>query len=194
MNYSKIYDNLIESRKGRDIIKGEKHHIIPRCMGGSDDESNLVMLTYREHFIAHVLLQKMYPKDKGVFRALKAMSVLKKVTRVHSSRLYALVREKVCASVLDDPKVKELYDAKVKMKDIAAMYGVTKAAVSLYCIKKGWSRAGRVRVPKPSKEEFSKIYNEGATVKELCKRYNVVSSTICRWRDEFNLKRRYKHS
>ena len=194
MNYFKIYDNLIESRKGRSITKGERHHIIPRCMGGSDDESNLVMLTYREHFIAHVLLQKMYPKDKGVFRALKAMSVLKKETRVHSSRLYAIVREKVCASVLDDPKVKELYDARVKMKDIADMYGVTKAAVSVYCIKKGWSRGGRVRVSKPNKEEFSNLYNEGVTVKELSKRYNVVPSTICRWRDEYSLKRRHKHS
>ena len=194
MNYSKIYDNLIESRKDRDTIKGEMHHIVPRCMGGSDDESNLVMLTYREHFIAHVLLQKIYPKDKGVFRALKAMSILKKVTRVHSSRLYALVREKVCASVLDDPKVKELYDANVKLKDIAAMYGVTKARVSKYCIKKGWKRVGRVRVPKPTKEEFAKLYNAGASIKELSSTYNVTVPCICKWRDGFNLKKRYKSS
>jgi hypothetical protein len=36
----------------------EKHHIIPRCMGGSNDKENLVTLTAREHYIAHLLLTK----------------------------------------------------------------------------------------------------------------------------------------
>lgn len=36
----------------------EVHHILPKCMGGRDDKSNLVRLTYREHYIAHKLLWK----------------------------------------------------------------------------------------------------------------------------------------
>jgi hypothetical protein len=36
----------------------ERHHILPRSMGGSDDPVNIVALTYREHFLAHWLLTK----------------------------------------------------------------------------------------------------------------------------------------
>jgi hypothetical protein len=36
----------------------ERHHILPRSMGGSDDQANIVKLTYREHFLAHWLLTK----------------------------------------------------------------------------------------------------------------------------------------
>ena len=38
----------------------EKHHILPKSLGGSNDETNLVKLTAREHFICHWLLVKMY--------------------------------------------------------------------------------------------------------------------------------------
>jgi hypothetical protein len=34
----------------------ELHHIIPLCISQTNDKDNLVRLTGREHFIAHVLL------------------------------------------------------------------------------------------------------------------------------------------
>ena len=37
----------------------EKHHIIPKCLGGSNRRDNLVCLTAREHFICHLLLPRM---------------------------------------------------------------------------------------------------------------------------------------
>lgn len=54
MNYNKHYQLLISNAKTRDNIEGysEKHHIIPSCLGGSDDAKNLVLLTLREHFIS----------------------------------------------------------------------------------------------------------------------------------------------
>jgi hypothetical protein len=67
MDTSKFIDNkwlkhyiaLISSRSNRPIPKiHEKHHIIPGSMGGSDDKSNLVALTLREHYVAHLLLTK----------------------------------------------------------------------------------------------------------------------------------------
>jgi len=36
------------------------HHIIPRSLGGLNDKINLVNLTAREHYIAHLLLWKIY--------------------------------------------------------------------------------------------------------------------------------------
>jgi hypothetical protein len=79
MNYQKIYKNLIlkakqENRKKKTGVYYEKHHIIPECLfknrsrkgisgfveGDPEDKNNLILLTAREHFIAHVLLYKIY--------------------------------------------------------------------------------------------------------------------------------------
>ena len=65
MNYNKIYNELIESRKLLDRKKNdgnyyEKHHIIPKSLGGEDNKSNLVLLTFKEHWIAHLLLVQIY--------------------------------------------------------------------------------------------------------------------------------------
>lgn len=53
----------------------EKHHIIPKCMGGSDDISNIVALPVRAHFICHYLLHKAYPENKGLAYAFSMMLV-----------------------------------------------------------------------------------------------------------------------
>ena len=58
--YSKWYENLIAKAKNRSKPEGytERHHIIPRCLGGSNNTNNLVDFTAREHYIAHLLLWK----------------------------------------------------------------------------------------------------------------------------------------
>jgi hypothetical protein len=67
MNYVDVYDSIINYRKNNEP-EGyyENHHIVPRCLGGSDDDSNLVKLTLREHFVVHKLLYKIYPEEKGI--------------------------------------------------------------------------------------------------------------------------------
>jgi hypothetical protein len=76
MNYLKMYDNLMDSCKGRVKVKNDSkewHHIIPRSHGGSDDPSNLVLLTVREHVIAHWLLTRIHPKCYKMACAFKLM-------------------------------------------------------------------------------------------------------------------------
>lgn len=75
MNYQKIYDSLVDRGRHR-IIVGyfEKHHIIPRCIGGSDEDHNLVDLTPEEHFLAHLLLVKLYPQDRKILFAAWMMA------------------------------------------------------------------------------------------------------------------------
>lgn len=67
MDYKKIYDNLVQNRIDNplpeDVYK-ENHHIVPKCMGGSDDKSNIVALSAREHFLAHKLLYKIHKTSK----------------------------------------------------------------------------------------------------------------------------------
>lgn len=62
MNYKNIYDKIIKKAKEeelnglRSLGYFEKHHILPKSLGGSNDKENLVKLTAREHFICHALL------------------------------------------------------------------------------------------------------------------------------------------
>jgi hypothetical protein len=60
--YEKYYYSIINNRKSNPAINEytESHHIVPRSLGGSDEETNLVELTAREHFICHWLLTKIY--------------------------------------------------------------------------------------------------------------------------------------
>lgn len=60
--YSKVYFSTIEKAKQRGWKKAkgrERHHIIPQSLGGSNDKSNLVYLSCREHFLCHWLLVRM---------------------------------------------------------------------------------------------------------------------------------------
>ena len=75
MNYKKHYDILITRIRNR-ILEGyvEKHHIIPKCLGGSDDPDNIAILTPEEHFLAHQLLVKMYPNSPPLASAAVIMT------------------------------------------------------------------------------------------------------------------------
>ena len=59
MNYNRIYTQLIEKAKlenNLDNVYYERHHIIPKSLGGPNTKSNLVKLVPRQHYIAHLLL------------------------------------------------------------------------------------------------------------------------------------------
>jgi len=70
MNYEKIYNNLIDRATQR-VTEGyvEKHHIVPRCLGGTDTKENIVSLYPEEHYLAHLLLCKV---NKGNSKLLYA--------------------------------------------------------------------------------------------------------------------------
>jgi len=94
MNYKKIYDNIIDRAKSREL-EGytEKHHIIPRCMGGSDDIENLAKLTPEEHYVCHQLLVKMYPDNNKLVYAIQAMSMPGSAS-IRSNKIYAWLKRK----------------------------------------------------------------------------------------------------
>lgn len=69
MNYKKQYDFLIAKRKAQSLSKTEcyceRHHIVPKALGGKNASANLINLTAREHFIAHRLLEKITLEEYG---------------------------------------------------------------------------------------------------------------------------------
>lgn len=100
MNYQRIYDNLINRSYTRTLDDyTEVHHIIPKCMGGSDDKSNLAILTPEEHYVAHQILVKIYPKHKGLIHACKMMSM--KTHGKRNNKLYGWIRRK-CTKYLSE--------------------------------------------------------------------------------------------
>ncbi len=66
MNYLKVYCNLIRKAENRTPPEGytEKHHIFPKSIFGKNNR--IVILTGREHYIAHALLEKIYIQRYGL--------------------------------------------------------------------------------------------------------------------------------
>lgn len=94
MNHRWHYDRLIETRKEREWEKGlERHHIIPKSMGGSNDSSNIINLTPREHFLAHWLLWRIH-RNRSMSMAFFSMCQFRIGSRkiAISSRAYEEAR------------------------------------------------------------------------------------------------------
>lgn len=94
MNYKKIYDSIIQKAQNRNIQLDyfELHHILPKCLGGTDISSNIVKLTAREHYLCHYLLAKHY-NIKKLWAAFAMMSsVSTKHQRIYTSRQFEAMR------------------------------------------------------------------------------------------------------
>jgi hypothetical protein len=61
MDYGRVYEQFIEDRRNKPVpVKGEQHHILPRCLGGGDEPENIIRLSYADHLFAHVLLARIH--------------------------------------------------------------------------------------------------------------------------------------
>lgn len=94
--YSKLYFKIVQT-KSNDTYT-EKHHIIPRSLNGSDEQSNIAIISAREHFICHYLLTKMFKKKSPeYFKMIKAFMIMKSEsknqTRYLNSRLFESLRK-----------------------------------------------------------------------------------------------------
>ena len=97
--YTIVYNNIINRAKARVLDEySEKHHIIPRCLGGTDKKENLVRLTAREHFICHRLLVKMV-EGKAVFQMMKAVHIM---TMQNKSQIRYTVTSKIFEKIKID--------------------------------------------------------------------------------------------
>lgn len=96
MNYKQIYRNIVvRGQTNRNLPYTEKHHIIPKCKGGADDEANLTYLSAREHYICHLLLTRMHPEDEKLKYAFWCMVSMNNRKYKVSSRLFEEFRIKI---------------------------------------------------------------------------------------------------
>ena len=105
--YYKTYNQLIdkciqmESEGYPDNMYTEVHHILPKCMGGTNDKFNLVRMPVRYHIMAHILLMKVYPTNNKIVYAAKIMITGNRNTKSErfsavlkfSSKIISLIRE-----------------------------------------------------------------------------------------------------
>ena len=98
MDYHNIYYQIINRAKNRICEFNqyyETHHILPRCLGGSNHLENLVNLTAKEHFICHALLVKMHTgkSRQQMLYALNGMQRNNQYQHRNTSRLYEYFRK-----------------------------------------------------------------------------------------------------
>ena len=112
--YKVWHDNIIARGKNR-VLTGyqEKHHIIPKSLGGSNSKYNLVALTPKEHFIIHILLCK-FTLGKSRLKMLNALHAMMFFTTKRrgyktSSRIVANLR-------IEFQKNNPVFDPEVRKK------------------------------------------------------------------------------
>jgi len=114
--YTKWYWNIIEKRLSEEPVGYfERHHIIPKFMGGSNSKNNLVKVTGREHYILHLLLvrickksndNKMYAKSvSSVFCFIMGPNCRKNMIKISSKNIELIKKEHML-------KMKELQSGK----------------------------------------------------------------------------------
>lgn len=87
--YKRWYDAIVSNAQLRStpLSYSEKHHIIPKSIGGQDRKNNLVHLSGREHFICHWLLIKITTgsnREKMIY----ALNGMRRVSHTHQQERY----------------------------------------------------------------------------------------------------------
>lgn len=125
MNYLKIYCNLIRKAENRTPPEGytEKHHTFPKSIFGKN--TRIVVLTSREHYIAHCLLERIFIKryglkDQRTIKMIYAHTRMKCNNKYYNSHLYnsALIRRKIAMSGENNV----MYDS-ARFGELNPMYG-----------------------------------------------------------------------
>lgn len=122
--YTKWYYAIIYAAQNRRLepeVYVERHHIVPKSLGGGDEVSNLVPLFPKEHFTCHLLLTKMCTsKDQHkMIYAAWTMARTRKGIRV-TSRTYAGLKEKA-AKIQSESNKKRYQDPEQRRKTSAAL-------------------------------------------------------------------------
>jgi hypothetical protein len=124
MNYKRIYNSIVENankqnRKKKAGVSYERHHIIPKSIGGSNNRDNLVLLTPKEHYICHRLLVEIHkgtPNENKMYYAMWCMinGVGNQKRYATSSRIFTKLREEFIKTYTgnryDTRKAIEQYD------------------------------------------------------------------------------------
>lgn len=189
--YKQLYSRFIKSR--RHLIRDgyiERHHIKPRGIGGSDSSSNLINLTPREHFFAHLILYKIYPTNLKIVKGLSAMACgdSKKL----NSWQYAAIKRAITRQIPPKVDLENLYYSKnMSYKKIGDLYKVSDMTVckwfKIYNMNTGKMRKDNNKYKFVyDQTKIVELYNSGK-YKAIQEYYNVSFSLAFEWAKKCNL-------
>ena len=121
MNYARIYQDFISDRQNKQPSKPdyfERHHIVPKSLGGTNEKTNLIRLTPEDHFFAHLLLAKIHGGKLWAPIAFMVGGVLNCYRPTTSRKKYAWLSKELSKSnrghnsVHFDTKVYEIINEK----------------------------------------------------------------------------------
>jgi hypothetical protein len=174
MNYQLIYDKLITRAYNRQLGGyKERHHIVPKCLGGSDDKTNLVDLTPEEHYVAHQLLVKIHPNHLGLLTAIVKMSGYGNGSRKSTNKLFGWIKRRIYSMRVGVPRSEE---TKKKISEsrknqppshIVPHNEITKQKISL-------SRQGKGTAPKSA--ETKKRMSDAAKGRKMSEEQKIKIS------------------
>lgn len=160
--YFKIINNALQDNRDKNKFYFEKHHIIPKSLGGTNDPTNLVLLTAREHYICHKLLTKFTigESKKKMYCAMWAFNRKSKnqQRQVLNSRDYEYIRAYISKTFSEDRKGKHLVGTTLsnehKLKLSKALKGRPKSEKTKQRMKENWHSRG------PRTKEHCKALSE----------------------------------
>lgn len=135
--YTKWYLNIVSTDSDEKYT--EKHHILPKSIFPQykDCKWNLVRLSARQHFIAHILLVKMF--DNLEFQRKMSWSVqkIKGNNKYFNSKLYSIVKKKLSGIGQSEENKKKVSVTKLSQKLKYSDEHKTKISLSLKGIVRG---------------------------------------------------------
>lgn len=166
--YTKWYYLIIDRARNRTLTTyAENHHIIPRSLNGTDDSTNLVLLTAREHYIVHVLLTRMVTgvAVHKMYKAawMMACRTLKDRDYKVNSRIYERLRIEHSNSNSREERRKKISESMKRHHAANPWTDEMKAAARERALKNleksGWKpkdKERKVKEPKPRKPKVTR--------------------------------------
>lgn len=99
--YTKLYYKLLSIYTGQ---PGEKHHIMPKSMGGSNSKDNIAEVPKRVHFILHRLLPKMVSSEYRPKMEYALWQMMNRNISGYTSRTYELQKVRIVAVMKETTK------------------------------------------------------------------------------------------
>jgi hypothetical protein len=181
MNYLKVYCNLIRKAENRTPPGGytEKHHIFPVSIYGKNNK--IVILSGREHYIAHALLEKVCIQRYGLnhwktYKMSSAHYLMNDGRRYYNSYLYECARKRWCIMHSDKLKGSIPWNKGKKGSQVAWNKGIKTGSFAERTEE--WKRKiGEANKGKTHSEETKRKLSEASKGNQNCKGKTLSDET-----------------
>lgn len=177
--YTRIYYSIVSNaqqqtrkklkRDHPDHIYYDRHHIIPKCLGGNNEKLNLVLLTGQEHFICHWLLTKMTTNNHK-HKMIYALSMMRCNNRLQG-RYSTGITSRVYASLKGKRIVSE--ETRAKMVIANAGKNIGRKMSKEECITRGNIRRG-AKHSDETKEKIGAVHKGKVVTEETKEKIRIA--------------------